>query len=162
MITYIVNNYYKIVHVKTWGIVSGNHHLVTVPGHQYLFIWQIMVWLEGRVESHCRLKDTERLSVSSVLKCNHRQILKTHLYLWGSLLISHAQTLPHPTNNVECVYSGFFPSFNFVQGGERADSKIFSKTWTVFVVVVVVVKTPRNCRKSGLLHHYPKDFYLEL
>ena len=152
MITYIVNNYYKIVHVKTWGIVSGNHHLVTVPGHQYLFTWQIMVW---------RLKDTERLSVSSVLKCNHGQILKTHLYLWGSLLISHAQTLPHPTNNVEFVYRGFFPSFNFVQGGERADSKIFSKTWTVFFVVVVV-KTPRNCRKSGLLHHYPKDFYLEL
>ena len=79
------------------------------------------------------MKDTERLSVNSVLKCNHGQILKTHLHLWGSLLISHAQPLPHPTpqTTMNPVYPEFFPSFNFVQDGERGDCKIFLKSWPV-------------------------------
>lgn len=80
------------------------------------------------MESHCRMKDTERLSVNSVLKCNHGQILKTHLHLWGSLLISHAQPLPHPTNNDESGISRIFPEFQLCTGwGKGGLQDIFKK-----------------------------------
>ena len=69
-------------------------------------------------------------------------------HLWGSLLISHAQPLPHSTNNDECVYPEFFPSFNFVQDGERGDCKIFLKSWTVICCCCCCCKNTQTLSKK--------------
>ena len=58
---------------------------------------------------------------------------------------------PHPTNNVGRVYSVFFLSFNFVQGGGRENCKTVSKRMHCFK------REQRNDRKIRTLQYCPKD-----
>ena len=43
-----------------------------------------------------------------------KDLAGTLLHFWGVYQFTHAQPSPHPTNNVGCVYSDFFASFNFI------------------------------------------------
>ena len=65
-----------------------------------------------------------------------------HFCISGAFTNSHrSNPSPHPTNNVGRVYPEFFPSFNFVKGGERENCKKIPKR------MHCLMREPRNDRK---------------
>ena len=130
MITYIINSYYKIVHVKTWGIVSGNHHLVTVPGYQYLFTRLIMVRREGTGGESLpneRYRTTFCQLSSKVQSWTNSQ--DTFAFMGLSFNFTcPTPPPPHPTNNDESGISRIFPEFQLCTGwGKGGLQDIFKK-----------------------------------
>ena len=158
MITYIINSYNNIVHVKTWGIVSGNLHLLTVPGYQYLFTWQIMVRHEGTGGESLpneRYRTTFCQLSSKVQSWTNSQ--DTFAFVGLSFNFT-CPTSPPPHKQRWMRISRIFPEFQLCTGwGKGGLQDIFRKlAW--YLLLLLLLKHPKIVEIQDYCITIPRTF----